>query len=91
MSNSKFIFMKKAFSPYDLSNFYGAYLVHEQHLLTVIDCIWRHAPADCWQRSEAARIGSRMYVLKLAVGTWSDKHSSGHFALLQMSAPAEDG
>ena len=67
--------------------------MHEQHLLAVRDCLWRYVPTNCWQRSEAPRIGSFLYVLKLTVSTWSDEHSSGHrciiIDLFLMSAPAE--
>ncbi len=69
--------------------------MHEQHFFPVGDCLWRHAPADCWHRSEAARIGSFLYFLKLPVSTWRDEHSSGHCCiimdLLLVSAPVEDG
>lgn len=67
--------------------------MHEQHLLAVHDCLGRYAPADCWQRSEAARIGPFLYVLKLPVSTWIDEHSEGRCCItmdpLLMSAPAE--
>lgn len=56
--------------------------MHEQHLLAVCDCLRRHAPADCWQKSETARIGSFPCLLKLPVSAWSDKHSSGHGCIL---------
>lgn len=66
--------------------------MHEQHLLAVFECIRRHAPANCWQRVEAARIGWLLYFLKLPVSTWGDKHSSGHCCIILnpilMSAPA---
>lgn len=56
--------------------------MHEQHLLAVRDCVRRHAPADCWQRSEAARIGMLLYLLKLLVSAWSDEHSSGYCSII---------
>ena len=85
--------------PYYLSNPYGAYLMHQQHLLAVGDGLWRHVPADCGQRSETARIGSFLYLLKLPISPWSDEHSSGHRCIitdpdpcgLWLSAPAVDG
>lgn len=63
--------------PNDLSDPHGADLMHKQHFQSVLDCVRRHTPADCWRRCETARFRSFVLGLKLLIYAWCDEHSSG--------------